>query len=426
MSTTDTGTRTITDTEAATGTETTTGTEKITGTETASGTETTTGTETITLTEGALGPYVTHTPTRRWLTGPGLPADSGLLTFEVLRTDGLRTVADHTGDPARLPADLREQLVIGALRDPVAAETESVLLDGATGEVSTTCFLHDRPDLMERRPFAPSLQTLAGFMTATEEMSARSGRFASYEGRFGPKAVTGMSRRLLTEFEAGVDGEVPPFWKMAALIRPLALVAGPPEDSALTLDLPARLLDQEFGQGRVVRYEDVDFPVALAHEPTRRFLRETGLPEDGFLFQLDTDVPLPTLTEYYEDERPDVLTADQLPDGADHLIRLGHLVEDNSLVVDGATGAILDWSEPEATLHALNTDVSTLAFTLWLLHRERTIDESLAHELTAGAYDQLATTMTQTLSAVDPTGSAPLGEWHYWTEMFQDEAAGVL
>ncbi|MEU5701756.1 SUKH-4 family immunity protein [Streptomyces aurantiacus] len=411
MSTTDTGTDTNTDTS----------------------TDIAIAVDTITLPEDALDPYVTHAPTRRWLTGPGLPADSGLLTFAALCEDGLwrlRTVAESVGDPARLPADLRDQLVIGALRDAAGAETESesesVLLDGATGEVSTTYVLHDRPDLMDRLPLAPSLRTLTDFVAATDEMAARRGRFASYEGRFGPKAVTAMSRQLLTLFEEGVDGEVPPFWKMAALIRPLALVAGPSADSELTLDLPGRLLDQEFGLGRVMRFEDVDFPAALAHEPTRRFLRETGLPEDGRLFQLDTDVPLPTLAEYYEDERPDVLTADQLPDGADHLIRLGHLAEDNSLVVDGVTGAILDWSEPDATLYALNTDVSTLAFTLWLLHRERTIDESLSHELTAEAYDQLATTMTQTLATIDPTGSTSGDEWHYWTEMFQDEAGGVL
>ncbi|WP_151476579.1 SUKH-4 family immunity protein [Streptomyces albicerus] len=384
-----------------------------------------TGTKTITLTEGELDPYVAHTPTRRWLAGPGLPDDSGLLTFEALRVDGLRTVADSTGDPDRLPESLRDQLVIGALRGPAGAEAESVLLDGATGEVSTTYFLHDRPDLMDRRPLAPSLRTLTEFVTATEEMTARRGQFAAYEGRFGPKAVTEASRQLRTVFEEGTGGEVPPFWRMAALIRPLALIAGPPADSALTLDLSARLLDQEFGQGRVVRFEDVDFPAALTHEPTRRFLRETGLPEDGHLFQLDTDVPLPTLAEYYEDERPGEYT-DELPDTADHLIRLGHLIEDNSLVVDGATGAILNWSEPEATLYALNTDISTLAFTLWLLHREKTIDESLSHALTSEVYDQLATTMTQTLSTIDPTGSAPQGEWHYWTELFQDEAGGVL
>jgi hypothetical protein len=62
---------------------------------------TTTTTSTITLTEDDLDPYITHASTRRWLTGPGLPGDSGLLTFEELRREGLRTVADSLGDPAR-------------------------------------------------------------------------------------------------------------------------------------------------------------------------------------------------------------------------------------------------------------------------------------------------------------------------------------
>ncbi|MGW0650834.1 SUKH-4 family immunity protein [Streptomyces umbrinus] len=160
------------------------------------------GIKTITLTEDELDPYVTHAATRRWLAGPGLPDDGGLLTFEALRTDGPRTVADSTGDPDLLAEDLRDLLVIGALLGgPADAETESVLLDGATGEVSTTYFFHDRPDLMDRRPLAPSLQALTEFVAATEEMAARRGRFASYEGRFGPKAVAAMSQQLLAVFE---------------------------------------------------------------------------------------------------------------------------------------------------------------------------------------------------------------------------------
>src|SRR5688500_8515517 len=87
------------------------------------------GIKTITLTEDELDRYVTHAATRRWLAGPGLPGDGGLLTFEALRTDGPRTVADSTGDPDLLAEDLRDQLVIGALRGPADAETESVLLD---------------------------------------------------------------------------------------------------------------------------------------------------------------------------------------------------------------------------------------------------------------------------------------------------------
>ncbi len=382
------------------------------------------GSAVITLTETELDPWVTHASSRHWLTGPGLPCGNGVLSFAELRREGLRTVADSTGDPQdRLSAELSEQLVIGGLLGPGGLETESVLLDGATGEISTTYFLHDRPDLMDRRPLAPSLRTLVRFAEATDELAGLRGQFASYAGRYGPKAVAEASQYLLAVFRDGTDGEPAPFWKMAALIRPLSLVAGRGGTSGLSLDLPHRLLDQEFGPGKVARFEDVDFPATLTHEPTRRFLREVGLPEDAHLFSLDTDVPLATLAECYADrDRPT-----QLPARADQLIRLGYLVEDNSLVVDGETGAVLNWSEPEATLYPLNTDVSTLAFTLWLLHRERSIDEQSDHELTTDTYDQLAMTMLQVLSAVDPTGvMAGRSGRHYWTDAFQDEAGGVL
>ncbi|MGW5970534.1 SUKH-4 family immunity protein [Streptomyces sp. NPDC055186] len=389
----------------------------------------------ITLTDDALDPFVTHASTRRWLTGPGLPCDSGLFSFARLRTEGLRTVAGSTdgadgadGADGRLSAELRDQLVIGGLLGPAGTETESVLLDGATGAVSTTYFFHDRPDrpdLMDMRPLAPSLPTLVRFAAATDELAGLRGQFAAYAGRYGTKAVAEASRQLLAVFEEGADGEPAPLWRMAALIRPLALVAGPGTASGLALDLPVRLLDQEFGRGGVVRFEEVDFPATLTHEPTRRFLHETGLPEDGFLFQLDTDLPLRTLTEYYADGEGGFPPA-RLPAHADRLIRLGHLIEDHGLVVDGATGAVLDWSEPDSVLYPLNTDISTLAFTLWLLHREHTIDEESGHALTSETYDQLAMTMIQVLSAVDPTGTTTDADWHYWTELFQDEAGGVL
>ncbi|UXY27875.1 SUKH-4 family immunity protein [Streptomyces sp. HUAS TT20] len=376
----------------------------------------------ITLTEHELGPYVTHAPTRGLLTGPGLPCDGDLLTFAPLRTAGLRTLADATDGPARLAEELRDRLVIGELLGPAGMETESILLDGGTGEI-TTAYLVDPSD---SRPFAPSLATLLRFAAVTEELAGLRGRFASFADHYGTETATEASRRLLALFEEDTDGDVPPYWKAAALIRPLSLAAGPGRDSGLTLDVPARLLDQEFGHGRVARFEEVDFPATLTHEPTRRFLRETGLPEAAVLFHLDTDVPLPTLTEYYTDERAGEYPLDELPAHSDHLIRLGYLVEDNSLVVDGTTGAVLNFSEPEATLYPLNTDVSTLAFTLWLLHRERAIDVDLGGELTTDAYDQLAATMIQVLSAVDPTGTTTDADWHYWTELFQDEAGGVL
>ncbi len=176
----------------------------------------------------------------------------------------------------------------------------------------------------------------------------------------------------------------------------------------------------------MVRFEDVDFPATLTHEPTRRFLRETGLPEDGFLFSLDTDQPLRTLTEYAADDCGGGFPPGRLPAHADRLIRVGHLIDDHSLVVDGATGAVLSWSEGDAALRPLNTDISTLAFTLWLLHRERSLDEASGHALTSDAYDQLALTMIQVLASVDPTGTGSDTDWHYWTCLFQDEAGGVL
>jgi hypothetical protein len=153
----------------------------------------------------------------------------------------------------------------------------------------------------------------------------------------------------------------------------IAAISTPATESGLALDLPSRLLDQEFGRGRVARFEDVDFPATLTHEPTRRFLRETGLPEDEVLFSLDTDLPLPTLTEFYADEEyTGGFPLDRLPQDADQLIRLGRLTGDAGLVVDGTTGEILRWTEPQARLDPLNRDVSELVLALCLLRTDRT------------------------------------------------------
>ncbi|AVH58482.1 MULTISPECIES: SUKH-4 family immunity protein [Streptomyces] len=378
----------------------------------------------ITLTDDDLDPYVTHGETRRWLTGSGLPSDGALLGFDALREHGLRRLADLAGDADKLAGELRDQLVIGALRH-LDRDLESIVLDGETGEISTA-YVYRNPTLADLSPLAPSLEALLRSAAATEELTGAGGQFSRL-GHFGPKAVTEASDRLAAVYASGVGKDVPAYWRMAALIRPLARIAGPGE--GLVLDLPKRLLDEEFGTGVIMRFEDVDFGPALTHEPTRRFLRETGLPEDGLLFQLDTEVPLPALTEYYADERPDAFSADELPTSADRLIRLGYLLEDTSLVVDGTTGTILAWSEPDLTLRPLNADISTLAFTLWLLHREKTLDAT--HGI-SDAYEQLGATMTQTLATVDlvacdPTPSLPGDDgWRYWPEIFEDQASGTL
>ncbi|MEV6959651.1 SUKH-4 family immunity protein [Streptomyces sp. NPDC051207] len=201
------------------------------------------------------------------------------------------------------------------------------------------------------RGAAPSLVTLVRLATATDQS-------AGGRGAFVPCGERADIRTLV---------ERSPYRRMTALVRLLALAAGTDAESGLTLDLPVGLLDRQFGRGRVVHFEDIDFPAVLTHEPTRRFLRETGLPEQAFPLTLDTDAPLPTLEEYAEDAPagPALLPAD-----AERLIRVGGLAEQgSSLVLDGTTGTLLKWSEPDAALHPLSTDVSTLAFTLWLLHR---------------------------------------------------------
>ncbi len=384
---------------------------------------------TITFTGPGLDPWVAHTPTGHWLTGSGLPCGTGVIgtgamSFEELSGDAPRMVADPTADLGDLlPPGLREQLTTGELPGPGGPETESALPAGTTGEIPTTHFLHDHPALLDRRPLAPSLRTLVRFAEATDELAGLRGQFASCARRHGPEAVAEASRLLLSAFRDGEEGAPAPFRAMAALLRPLSLIAGRDGGSGLALDLPHRLLDQAFGSRPVVRFEDVDLPEALTHEPTRRFLREVGLPEEAHVFSLDTDVPLATPAEYHADCAAPACP----PAGAGRLIRLGHLADGHSLLVDGETGAVLHWDEAQSALRPLNTDVSTLAFTLWLLHRERTPDGGSRPEPSTGVQDQLAMTMLQVLATVDrANGTAARTDGHHGSGASQGGAGGVL
>ncbi|MDF3297752.1 SUKH-4 family immunity protein [Streptomyces tropicalis] len=185
------------------------------------------------------------------------------------------------------------------------------------GRAPTSC-------LVDVRPLAPCLEPLVRFVATARELAGGQGGFAVRAGR---------------------DG--------------------------LALELPTRALFREFGPGRVARFEDIDFPAALTHEPTRRFLRDTGLPEDGVLLRLDTEAPLPTVAEYRADESPGARLPADAPCGADRLVRLGRLAGGTTALLDGTTGTIWNWHETEAVLRPLTADVSTLVLTLWLLHHSR-------------------------------------------------------
>ncbi|NEA44719.1 SUKH-4 family immunity protein [Streptomyces sp. SID10815] len=263
------------------------------------------------------------------------------------------------------------------------------------------------------RPLTPSLERLLGFVAVTEELASLRAQLASRAASCGPEATAGATRLLLAAFAADADGTAPPYRKAAALIRPLSLSAPDPAapHSGLTVDLAHRVLAREFGAANVARFEDVDLPPALTHEPTRRFLRETGLPQTAPLPDPDDTAPLPTIAE--------APAPHGLPSHAHRLIRLGGLTEDTEAVVDGATGEVRIWTVPEATLHPLAKDVSTFTYVLWLLH-----DEGQGTTPTTDPYDRLALLLLQALTAISPPPTAPDTDWNFWTRLLEGEATG--
>ncbi|MYR44391.1 SUKH-4 family immunity protein, partial [Streptomyces sp. SID5910] len=91
----------------------------------------------------------------------------------------------------------------------------------------------------------------------------------------------------------------------------------------------------------------------------------------------ETDLLLPTLTEYAE-EHPD----HHLPTGADCFIRLGRLTATDHVILDGTTGTVLTWRPQTGTLHPLTSNVPALALTLWALHRATRLEAVAGSEAT--------------------------------------------
>ncbi|MCZ9340921.1 SUKH-4 family immunity protein, partial [Streptomyces sp. TRM76130] len=217
----------------------------------------------------------------------------------------------------------------GAMSDTAAATTAATVSGGCAGSRTSRTAL--------------SLLTLVRAATSVEDPS--------------------WTRGAVQRVPAG--GEMSLLWKTSVLIGCLALATG--RRTAPAPDLPYRFLDREFGRGRVARFEEIDFPACLTHEPTRRFLCRTGLPEEAFAFRLesDGDMPLPTLAEYHQDDeqRP------ALPGGADRLVRLGRLADGATVLVDATTGTVLTWHPTTSALSALAPDLPAFALTLWARHR---------------------------------------------------------
>ncbi|MEV7129041.1 SUKH-4 family immunity protein [Streptomyces sp. NPDC093260] len=292
--------------------------------------------------------------------------------------------------------------------DPIAAGLDDLLTRGPrTPEAA--------PDPLPPAPgsLAPSLRTLLRFTALAEELASLRARLASHAVCHGPRAAAEATRRLLAALAEAADGGSAPHRKATALLRPLSLTDLAPRPG-LVLSLPHRLLAQEFGAAAVTRFEEIDFPPALTHEATRRFLSETGLPEDGRVFRPadPADAPLPTLTEA---PRPC-----GLPPAADRLIRLGVLTGDAEAVLDGATGEVWLRTAQGPTLHPLAKDVSTFTCALWLLH-----GEGRDTVPTTDAYDRLALLLLQALTATSRPPTPRPADWHFWTSLLAGETTGT-
>ncbi|WP_327392204.1 SUKH-4 family immunity protein [Streptomyces sp. NBC_01186] len=418
----------------------------------------------LTVPREALTPAITHAPTRRRLTGAGavadagagdgagagLPTGTGLMLFPHLAESRVVTVAhvvDEKDDAAELDPGIARLLVIGHLFTGSEAAHE-ILLDGDTGRVFTLEM--SAPRHAEAFPLAPSLDALARFLTAVSELDALCGRFAPLAERTGADVAAEASALLLavvTGEEWGTDGwsvagdpagwdtAVPMFWRITALFRPLSLIAAP--GRGLRLELPKELLEEEFGPEGLVRADPSRIPDALEHGPTRRFLAEAGLPgECGLFWPCEPEDLLLTVSEDRERSRRDPRLrhlydgTDQLPADAGHLLVLGGLANDLTVVLDGRTGEVRHMTYDGDTTTQLNADISTLAFTLWLYSREQALAER--HNLTGDTgefYYQLATTMLHTLATVDPVACTPVtgpDDFRCWPELFHDAAGGVL
>ncbi|MET9949939.1 SUKH-4 family immunity protein [Streptomyces sp. NPDC006339] len=403
------------------------------------------GTAPLTLAEDASVPALTHEPTRRWLATRGLPARHRLMSFRPLAEARVRTVRQHLLDQGpdagaradELAEDTAPLLLLGHLLVQ-GEEADQVVLDGGTGRVFSLWLYEKDPACAERFPLAASVEALAGHLAAVDDFAALRGDFADLAGAVGPAAVAEAEARLtarLTEGEGA--GALPVFWRIAARIRPLALIAGQGPATGLRLDLPRGLLEAEFGEEEIVRLAPADLPAALEHEPTRRFLMEVGLPREAGMFGLWEDEYLMRTLKETEDARSgddgdskgdgNRNDSSALPDGAERLVCLGSLVHDFEVVIHGATGRLYHRLYDSAEITPVNADVSTLAFTLWLHQREQRLDET--EEFTADFYQYLADTMSEVLGSVDPVACAPSTgdeDYRYWPEVFHDEAGGVL
>lgn len=407
---------------------------------------------------------VAHEGTRSWLAEVGVPSEAAGFRLDLHPAGGLRSVEEHLDtvhpsvrddeestapEPTRhamtevasgwqdlpqlpkgfwfgssaedeSPKDRTQSwLVVG---HNVDLDSEKVLLDGETGRIFVAYFTDRSPELFPEL-VASDLSSFTRLAATVQEFRTGQGEFARFAGRYGHDTAEQLTERLLAEIrehdpdllETREDHSW--VWHAAALVLPLARIATPGTD--LTLELPDGLLAAEFEAKEITTFTDSDFPDALTHAPTRRVLRKVGLPSEA-MFLPQTAGPLRTMWEHWHTD-PDV----DLPAGACGLIQLGYRIDDLYLVVEGATGRVLLWHPYESEPSAINIDISTFVFALWLVRRTNLLTRT--HQI-KHASTELADSLTEVLASVDLVACVPSPQWPfaYWPETFASPLDGIL
>ncbi|WP_406285752.1 SUKH-4 family immunity protein [Embleya sp. NBC_00896] len=327
-------------------------------------------------------PEIAHEPTRRFLAEVGLPREAALIRFAPGGTRGVSIVLGEYGLPC------------------TAAGT--VLLDGATGRVyeqgrygGPGRMSVDVSTLVRDAGIVEAIRTGRGPIRTAEEL------FALLAG---------------TEPEIELGGS---FWHTSFALWQLSRAAVPGEGLAVRIT-PA-MLDLVY-ENEFAGYAEEQVPAAIVHEPTRRFLREVGLVDAWAYLDMRSDgKPLPTLAELAAERRADWDDAPEPPADAEHLVVLGYVSEDGDLLVDGRTGVVRRWyyGGDEPAMDTLNTDLSALAFTMWVVGRMR----QQSARFGMAVHDVWETIAVDLLSSVDPGAWAePSG---YWENMILDGINGL-
>ncbi|MEV5571673.1 SUKH-4 family immunity protein [Spirillospora sp. NPDC052269] len=180
-----------------------------------------------------------------------------------------------------------------------------------------------------------------------------------------------------------------------------------------------------FGDWTLCRVEEQAVLSTIAHEPTRRFLAEVGLPVQGPFFEFDTDflVRPSTFREQAADDEPGGQRAKMLAEWG-HLLDIGDS-GDEDLWLDPNSGAvhvfIFGWDAPPCLV---NSTLSQYVAALALIERQRFIDGVPLEELDDddSAYDRLEAIVEQ-LEESDPSAFDACEHGAPWSGWLDDPIA---